>query len=527
MNLNAYSPHKVFLLLFYLSLSLSCSKDSDLFSEYVLADSLDEIENRNNGNNSNETSNEDETPVEDETPAPESKLPTSGENIYYVTANGNSGNNGKTEANSWDIRYAFSTARAGDIIYIKAGNYGSINLSISNSGTSSDPIRFVGYRANPGDIVSDNGSTFKYGTDSFNVDDYPTLMGSRTGGNVSGTAFNITGNFVELHNIQIKDKERGISSYGSNNKLINVVIHDMGNHSGYSGTGVIMNGSYSELRNSFILNGVQLFTNTRGDNQVIDHNWLGCDQDVNSEYSTDYYLLLTGSGGNGADNNTVSNNTIYREPGQFHQGHGLIIKGSGQYNSLINNKLQNCPIELSFEEVAYNTVRGGSVSGTGATGDGGNVKYAFVLIANGAHHNNVDGITFTGDSGIRFSDWNDGWTPSPDTDAVSAGHDNTITNCVFDGTLSAIEFAWHWYGPGSAVNNVFENCTFKNIKSEIFRTERPNSGTVLRNCSFVNNTGIYNQDAQNTSRVTPSGKKSLNVTYENCTWTNNSFAQPY
>ena len=451
-----------------------------------------------------------------------------GDNIFYVTTSGNSSNSGADESNAWNIEHAFKTAKAGDIIYIKAGNYGALNLSISQSGTSGNEIQFIGYRNQPGDITAVNGSTFKYNESTFSTSDYPTLVGVRSGGNVSGIGIQVKGDYVEIHNFQIKDKKAGINSYGKYNKLNNVIILEMGNYTGYSGTGVIMNGDYSQMTNSFIKNGVQLFTNTKGDNQLIDHNWLGCDQTASNDYSTDYYLMLTGSGGNGADNNTISNNTIYRQPKQYHQAHGLIIKGHGQYNNLINNTLINCPLELSFDQVAHNTITGGSITGTGATGDGGNVKYAFILVANGAHHNTFQDMTITGDTGVRFSDWNDGWTPSPDTDAEDAGHDNLFKNIHFDNLLSGIEFAWHWKGPGAAKNNVFENCKFTNIKQELFRTERPNSGTIMRNCTFTDNTtAIYNQDTKNLSMVAPKGeKKTLNVSYENCTWDNNGFTVP-
>lgn len=446
-----------------------------------------------------------------------------GQTIRYVSVSGSGAHNGTSEANAYTMAEAISNAAPNTDFRVKAGNYGASNYTISTSGTAGNPIRFIGYKTTYGDITTTAGSTFEYG-DTYSTADYPTLVGVRSGGNVSGTAITINGAYVEIHNFQFKDKTAGINSYGSHNKLVNVIIHDMGNYTGYSGTGVIMNGAYSELRNSYIINGVQLFTNTKGDYQIVDNNWFGCDQNQTNDYSTDYYLLFTGSGGNGADYNTISNNTIWREPGQYHQGHGLILKGHAQNNNIVNNTLLNCPLEFSFDEVSNNTVTGGIIQGTGT--EGGNVDYAFILLGNGAHHNTFQNMTVTGDVGVRFSDWNDGWTPSPDTDATDAGHDNYFKNIKFINLHKGIQFAWHWYGTGTARDNIFDSCLFYGIEDELFTVERGNSGTILRNCIFANNTATTYEGGNN-SLARPAGTNyPLNVTFVNSTFYSNGFSTP-
>lgn len=449
-----------------------------------------------------------------------------GDNIYYVTTKGKGTNSGATENSAWSIQHAFKTAKAGDIVYIKAGNYGALNLEVPNAGNKENPIKLIGYKVFPGDILATNGSTFKYGQSTYTAEDYPTLEGKRTNGNVSGTGITIVRRYVELHNFQIKDKHIGIKSYQGYNTLNNVIILDMGNYSGRHGRGVLLSGEYNKFTNSFIKNGTELLS-TSGSRQLIENNWIGCDQDVADAYSTGYYLLLYGSDATGrsADYNTVRNNTIYRQAGQYHQAHGLILKGSAKYNELIDNTIINSPLEFSMNGVEHNTVTGGSITGKGTTGDR-NVKYAFILIANGAHHNTFQDMSITGDVGVRFSDWSDG-TNSPN-DAVDAGNNNLFKNIEFKNLLSGIEFSWHWNGAGAATNNVFENCSFTNITQELFRTERPNSGTIMRNCTFTNNpTTVYNQDNENKHRVAPiNQRKSLNVTYIGSTFRNNGFATP-
>lgn len=450
-----------------------------------------------------------------------------GDNIYYVTTHGKTTNSGATENNAWSLQHAFKTAKAGDVVYIKAGNYGNLNLEVLNAGNEANPIKFIGYKENPGDILATNGSTFKHNQSIYSATDYPTIEGIRANGNVSGTALRIARRYVEIHNFQIKDKHIGIISYQGYNTFNNIIILDMGNYSGRHGRGILLSGEYNKFTNSFIKNGTELLS-TSGSHQLIENNWIGSDQNVNDAYSTGYYLLLFGSDANGssANYNMVRNNTIYREAGQYHQGHGLTLKGSAKYNKLIDNTVINSPLEFSMDGVEYNTVSGGTVRGTGATGDGSNQKYAFILIANGAHHNTFQDMTVTGDTGVRFSDWNDG-TNSPN-DAVDAGNNNLFKNIDFNNLLSGIEFSWHWNGSGAAANNVFENCSFTNITQELFRTERPNSGTIMRNCTFANNpTTVYNQDNENRQRVEPKNqKKPLKVTFIGSTFRNNGFATP-
>jgi len=74
---------------------------------------------------------------------------------YFVATTGNNGNAGTSEAAAWaTIAYAATRAMAGDIVYVKAGDYGNELVVVGNSGTSNAPIRFEGYRVSPGDIQS-------------------------------------------------------------------------------------------------------------------------------------------------------------------------------------------------------------------------------------------------------------------------------------------------------------------------------------------------------------------------------------
>ena len=48
---------------------------------------------------------------------------------YFVSTSGNNKNNGKSETKAWrTISYAASKVSSGDIVWIKAGNYGNENV---------------------------------------------------------------------------------------------------------------------------------------------------------------------------------------------------------------------------------------------------------------------------------------------------------------------------------------------------------------------------------------------------------------
>jgi len=75
--------------------------------------------------------------------------------IYFVATTGNDANTGTSQDAAWaTIVYAATRAIAGDLVHIKAGDYGNQSAVVLNSGTSNAPIRFEGYKVSPGDIVS-------------------------------------------------------------------------------------------------------------------------------------------------------------------------------------------------------------------------------------------------------------------------------------------------------------------------------------------------------------------------------------
>jgi len=155
---------------------------------------------------------EDESETETD-PIPEEPVP-SFEKGFYVTTTGKADNDGLTEATAWNIEHAFETAVAGNIVYIKAGDYGNKQLVVDNSGTEGNPIKFIGYTNTPEDInTNKQGSTFKYG-DVLNPTQMPVLTGVVTNGIGIGNGIIANENHVEIANIQITKYSNGLISSG-------------------------------------------------------------------------------------------------------------------------------------------------------------------------------------------------------------------------------------------------------------------------------------------------------------------------
>tara|TARA_R110001606_G_scaffold121576_1_gene253850 strand:- start:21007 stop:22902 length:1896 start_codon:yes stop_codon:yes gene_type:complete len=420
----------------------------------------------------------------------ENIVPTTGENVYYITAAGKSSNNGKSEQSAWDIEHGFETAKAGDIIYIKAGNYGNKNLVVKNSGTSDNPISFIGYTNSPGDLVSNEGSTFTYG-DELDSSKMPLIQGIRTNNEGIGTGITIEKPYIHISNFQIKFYEEGLRSTENNNIIDNIIVSDVGdfnpNHStenassafdNYNGKGITLKGNYVILRNSVVINaGAEGIHVKNGSNQVHSYNSIYSD---NSTNPCDYYYLFTSS----SNNNTVDNAYIYREKGLSHKGHGLVCKGEASDNKFTSFEIINTVLELSFEEVHDNLFENGVIKGSYDK----NIRYrnteGGILLANGAHHNILKDIEISEvEAIISFNDWNDGTNSVLDIN--DAGNNNTLTNIQGENAEIAINFDEFAKLEGSAHNNIIEKSSFKDI-NRLFQVNRPNSNNKFVECTFEN-----------------------------------------
>ena len=408
------------------------------------------------------------------------------ETAFYVTVNGSATNSGTSEDDAWNIEHAFANAQAGDVVYIKAGDYGNKILNVANQGTAESPIRFIGYTNTPGDVKAREGSTYVYGT-SLDKDQLPTLTGESVNEEGKGIAVSIKKDYVEVANIQITTYEKGIISQGDYNKLDNIIVSKVGDfnpaHSypsatnnsllNYKGIGIALSGDHSELHNSIVVNaGAEALKIDGGTNQTHTFNSAYADNNVNP---TDYYYLTT----NAANNNSVSNSYIERVGNLEHRGHGLVLKVEAFENSYYNNTIKNTNVELSFSGVKNNHME--NINIVGGAGNRG-----FFLIANGANNNFFKGCTVENASGVAFTDWKDGYDHP--LDIANAGFENTFQDCTFKNGKTGIDFG-SWANTGAAAHdNKFINCTFYNMNI-LSKVDRPNHDNKFIDCKIekVNN----------------------------------------
>jgi len=413
---------------------------------------------------------------------------------------------------------------AGDIVYIKAGNYGNKKLVVNNSGTSASPIKFIGYTNTPGDLVSNQGSTFKYG-DALDASKMPLLEGSPLNGLGLGTAILIRKSNIHIENLQITKYENGLVANGQNSIFKNIIVTQMGDYDplhtyplntvdqflNYSGKGIFIEGNNSKLLNSFVLNsGAQGVTFKNGSNFQVDYVQVYADSPINP---TDYYFLIADNTANSRFNQITS----YRVGELLHNGHGIVFKGNGEVtgNTLENFNIVNTVLELQFPNVYNNTCKNGQIFKE-ANINNSSPEVGGMNLANGAHNNLFEDIDLT-NCYIKFLDWDDGLSG----DVADSSDNNTFNRISVQDASAAIAFGYFHVNnhTSSADNNSFNNCTFKNI-DHLFEVDRANSNTTLSNCL------ISNVKTLSKERITGAPTYTIDINYDNCNWEIISFNPP-
>ncbi|MCK9312255.1 MAG: right-handed parallel beta-helix repeat-containing protein, partial [Bacteroidales bacterium] len=385
---------------------------------------------------------------------------------YYVSLDGDNDDEGTSPESSWQtITYAATIAQAGDVVYIKGGNYGDENVVVFNSGTSSNPIVFEGY------------------------DGTPLLDGA----DYTGNAIRIYGKpYITLRNIRVTKYYSGIWVDGnSNNALIDACVVDSCCHTdyvtrGWDGYGIVIQKSdYSVLQNSSTMdNGGNSIFVSSSNHCTVKNCQIKCKQTESNQYITDYYLVLVWS-----SYNTVRDCFVEDINGSFQGNHGIIIKdgGSGTSHST-GNLFVNC-ISKKFEE-GFSCAHGAyenQFDSCYADNTNKNSSFNFCFQnRDGAHNNTFSNCKGVGTIGVV----------SVYSGTESSGNliqDNThFVNCSFKGSQSTTIGAYL----RNATNTSFKNCTFVNTPNLLRFSKSStgydaNSGNVLKNCILSGATNVY------------------------------------
>ncbi len=222
--------------------------------------------------------------------------PSGNGNVYYVSITGNNNNNGLSQNKSWrTITYAATKAKGGDVVYIKAGDYGKESVVINNSGSNNNPIKFIGYK----ERINDDPVLKRTVGMNFKSSEMPLLK------NGKGTAINVKGrSFVILRNLQIDN----YGSYGIdlNNSTYFIIDNVYVNDTPQSIVASNVLCTNNRVINCYVANssksGVRLFNK----NNLIDNTWAISSKKA----SMDYYLTIMG--GKVGTNNIIRNCYVNR-----------------------------------------------------------------------------------------------------------------------------------------------------------------------------------------------------------------------
>ena len=272
----------------------------------------------------------------------------------YVTTSATGSGDGTSEAKAWTLNQATSMALAGQTIWVKAGNYGDIELVISSkSGTATSPIKFIGYTSSIGDISDNILDSFDYVNTAYantfiNHNKFPVIRGKNR--DATGLLINSSNYFI-FKNIQIEKFYKNVLIYGASNGIIfdnittanaNKGIDDNEGSNFFSGS--TLTASRIRFIRSLSFDGSGQNLRLIGSNCLVKDSkfyagivgqWISQPYD---QRATDYYVSFFG----GSDN-IITNNDAYRVGKLTHGGHAYGIKA-----------ISNCSFNLFDNNRAYN-----------------------------------------------------------------------------------------------------------------------------------------------------------------------------
>ena len=403
---------------------------------------------------------------------------------YYVSTKGSNSNNGLSPNKAWKtITYAARMAKAGDVVWIKAGNYGGEQIQVRNSGTSTKPIVFIGYKSSTGDIKK---TYYKYKKGKrFESREMPFLDGKNRG---KGIAWTVQGKkYIEIRNIQISNYKEFIRVTSSSNIVIDRVL---ASHAGVGDTDGLnfasKNNSRNTISNSIVINVTDRAIAVGGNKNIIEDCETYADEDDigGDGRSMDYHIFLTGS------DNIIRRHHAEHVGNLRHTGHGLVLKGNGHRTE--NNLIEDCDvinlhgsIEFRHRSVKNNIARDIRIVGINSSSPGG------VHFRDGTSFNIVENCVIKNIKGSNgafafYDSVEDGGTQW-------AASDNIIRNCIIENSDIGIKIGSSSSKTYSEIyNNKILNCTFYNVKT-MYRlyTTSTNRNNVIKNSIIYGSDQMY------------------------------------
>lgn len=418
---------------------------------------------------------------------------------YYVSTNGNDKSNGLTESTAWrTISFASRSGylKPGDIVWIKAGNYGNENVVIKYQGTISKPISFIGYKDKPGDIEVMYYSYLK--GRKLDPNEMPLLDGKNRASGLKGISLDKSKHII-VKNIQIKNYRWGVHGGNVSNSLVKGVLAiNFGdiNSTAASGYGAQFGkGGSNKFEDCIFINATGANFRIEGDNNIVDNVKSYADDNSTGHISaTDYYIHL-----NGGNNNIIRNSYAERVGNLKHTGHGIGLK----YNCE-NNLIENCEIVNIAQsiELRHSGVRNNLVKNLLIRGNQGSIT-----LRDGANNNIIENsIVKNTNRGIYIFD------QTEDGQGGLVASKNLIKNTIFINVGTFIESmkSKKVSKIGYISDNKIINCTIDGAKN-VFNSELiMDSSNEILNSVFINIEKYQPKNAKYTSNW-----KNINNNYIN------------
>lgn len=421
----------------------------------------------------------------------------------YVTTSATGSGDGTTEGTAWTWQQAFANSSAGQTVWVKAGNYGNINISISKNGTTNSPIKFIGYKNTIGDNPNVNWQ--HDGDKSLDAAEMPLIEGNKTN---NSNGITITGDYLIFRNLQVTKFEQNIfiTSGASQVMFDNIISSDVTNDGE-----CWMSNSTAAYRNR-IINSVAY---NGGTHNIQFHGTYGLIEDcqiINDSNFADYYIKQS------SNNNIVRGIYMERKLDQGHSGHGFSQKGNtgttfaNEYNLWENSSIGGIKlsIEARHDEAKYNVYRNIDCFDNGIVSQ---ADRGGIVVSHGAESNVFDRIRVdNGKAGIYF--YND----TEDPTAPTTGTLNIIKNCLIINCEYAIREDHNGDGNNTEIiDNEIINSTFYNNKNFYFNRTPDVVSNDIKNSLIVNTWGKEFSEATN----------QIPWNYLNCNFYNNTnFNEP-